>query len=115
MRNLSNKCVLITGAGHGLGRELALAFAETGAELIVTDLNLGGAEETKDLIRQAGGQADAHALDVTDLEMIGDLRRRLHAQRGPIDLLVNNAGIAHGGPFLEVPVEKHLATCSVNT
>jgi short-subunit dehydrogenase len=46
--------------------------------------------------------------------MIDDLRQRLHAAGGPIDILVNNAGIAHGGPFLDVPINKHLATYRVN-
>jgi all-trans-retinol dehydrogenase (NAD+) len=114
MRNLSHKRVLITGAGHGLGRELALAFAGTGAEVIATDRNLAGAEETNELIRKAGGRAESYALDVTALEMIDDLRQRLHAAGGPIDILVNNAGIAHGGPFLDVPIDKHLATYRVN-
>jgi len=114
MRNLSHKRVLITGAGHGLGRELALAFAGTGAEVIATDRNLAGAEETNELIRKAGGRAESYALDVTALEMIDDLRQRLHAAGGPVDILVNNAGIAHGGPFLDVPIDKHLATYRVN-
>jgi short-subunit dehydrogenase len=114
MRNLSHKRVLITGAGHGLGRELALAFAGNGAEVIATDRNLAGAEETNELIRKAGGRAESYALDVTALEMIDDLRQRLHAAGGPIDILVNNAGIAHGGPFLDVPIDKHLATYRVN-
>ena len=114
MRNLSHKRDLITGAGHRLGRELALAFAGTGAEVIATDRNLAGAEETNELIRKAGGRAESYALDVTALEMIDDLRQRLHAAGGPVDILVNNAGIAHGGPFLDVPIDKHLATYRVN-
>lgn len=115
MRNLAQKRVLLTGAGHGLGRELALAFASAGAEVVATDVNLAGVEETAAQIRQAGGQASAAALDVTSLEMIREFRERLHAERGPIDVLINNAGIVRGGPFLDVPVEGHLATYRVNT
>ena len=114
MRNLANKRILITGAGHGLGRDLARTFAKAGAEVVVTDCNLAGAEETAQRIQGAGGKAAAYALDVTDLDAIGQLRDRLHAELGPIDVLVNNAGIAHGGPFLDVPIEKHWATYRVN-
>ncbi|HVW38528.1 MAG TPA: SDR family oxidoreductase [Pirellulales bacterium] len=114
MQDLANKRILISGAGHGLGRDMARAFAKAGAEIIVTDLNLAGAEETAKLISADGGRAAAYALDVTDLEAIRQLRERLHAEHGPIDVLVNNAGVAFGGTFLEVPVERHLATYKVN-
>jgi short-subunit dehydrogenase len=114
MKDLAKKRILITGAGHGLGRDMAQAFGRAGAEVIVTDLNLAGAEETARKVTASGGQAAAYALDVTDVEAIRQFRERLNAERGPIDVLVNNAGIAHGGPFLEVPVEKHLATYRVN-
>lgn len=114
MRDLANKRVAITGAGHGLGRDLARAFAKAGAELIVTDRNLGGAEETARLIDADGGRAAAYALDVTDLDAIRQFRERLHAEHGPIDVLVNNAGVAFGGTFLDVPLENHLATYRVN-
>ncbi|HVX62255.1 MAG TPA: SDR family NAD(P)-dependent oxidoreductase [Pirellulales bacterium] len=115
MRNLAQKRVLITGGGHGLGRELAAAFASAGAEMVVTDINSAGAEETADRIRQAGGQAVSRLLDVADVEMIRAFRQQLHAERGPIDVLINNAGIVRGGPFLDVPVEGHLDTYRVNT
>lgn len=114
MRNLANKRILITGAGHGLGRDIARTFAKAGAELVVTDCNLAGVEETAKLIQSEGGKAAAYALDVTDLDAIRQFRERLHAERGPIDVLINNAGIAHGGAFLDVPIEQHLATYRVN-
>jgi short-subunit dehydrogenase len=114
MQDLANKRILITGAGHGLGRDMARTFAKAGAEIIVTDLNLAGAEETAKRISADGGRAAAYALDVTDLDAIRQLRERLHAEHGPIDVLVNNAGVAFGGTFLEVPVERHLATYKVN-
>jgi len=115
MRDLAKKRILITGGGHGLGRDLAQAFAKAGAEMIVTDRNLEGAEETAKRIQADGGGAAAYALDVTDVDAIGRFRDRLHAERGPIDVLINNAGIAHGGTFLDVPVESHLATYRVNS
>ncbi|HUY93425.1 MAG TPA: SDR family NAD(P)-dependent oxidoreductase [Pirellulales bacterium] len=114
MRDLANKRIAISGAGHGLGRDMARAFAKAGAEIIVTDRNLAGAEETARLIEADGCRAAAYALDVTDLDAIRQFRERLHAERGPIDVLINNAGVAYGGAFLDVPVENHLATYRVN-
>lgn len=114
MQNLEHKRILVTGAGHGLGRDIACAFARAGAEVIATDRNPAGAEETAKLIEAERGCAAAYALDVTDLDAIRQFREQLHAERGPIDVLVNNAGVAFGGAFLDVPVENHLATYRVN-
>jgi all-trans-retinol dehydrogenase (NAD+) len=114
MRDLNGKLVLITGAGHGLGREMALAFAATGARVIATDLAADRAAETQAMVRKAGGQATAFALDVTDNAMIVAVRDRVHSEQGALEVLVNNAGVAFGGPFLDVPLEEHHATYRVN-
>lgn len=114
MRDLKEKRVLITGAGHGLGREMAREFAAAGAEVIVTDRDAERAEQTVEIVRQAGGRAVGYPLDIANLEMIGAVRRQVLAEHGPPDVLINNAGIAHGGTFLEVPVERHHATYRVN-
>ncbi len=114
MRDLNDKRVLLTGAGHGLGREMALAFAAAGAQVVVTDRAADRVEQTVEAVRHAGGRAVGYPLDITDNGMIGDVRRRLLAEHGPPDLLINNAGIAHGGAFLDVPLEQHHATYRVN-
>jgi all-trans-retinol dehydrogenase (NAD+) len=114
MRDLTDKRVLITGGGSGIGRSLAFRFAREGADLHVADLNPGAAEEVARAIVARGGRARAWSLDVTDRAAVVEVRRRLFDQAGPIDVLVNNAGIFHGGPFLDVPLEQHMATCSVN-
>jgi all-trans-retinol dehydrogenase (NAD+) len=114
MRDLNGKNMLITGAGHGLGREIALAFAAAGVNVIVTDISPSTADETLEMLRQAGGQGAAYALDVTDNAAIVSLRDRIHSQHGPLDVLVNNAGVAYGGAFLDVPLEQHHATYRVN-
>ncbi len=114
MRNLAGKRILITGAGHGLGRELSRLFAQAGAEIVVTDYREDAAQETATMVRDAGGKAAAYAMDVSDPEAVARARQRILAEQGPPDVVVNNAAVVHGGPFLEVPIEGHLATVRVN-
>lgn len=115
MTTLEGKRVFITGGGSGIGRSLALRFAREGAALHLADINLAAAEEVCAEVAASGGRAKAWQLDVTSAAQIADLRRRLTGESGPVDVLVNNAGIVHGGAFLEVPVERHEATLRVNT
>jgi short-subunit dehydrogenase len=93
---------------------MALAFSATGASVIVTDYAAPRVEETLTLVRQAGGRGAGYPLDVTDNAMILAVRERVHAEHGPLDVLVNNAGVAYGGAFLDVPLEEHHATYRVN-
>ena len=90
---LEDKVALITGAGRGIGRAVALAFAAEGARIAVTGRNTerlaGGVEE----IRAGGGQAQAYALDVTSVEDAPRVVEQVLADWGRIDLLVNNAGV----------------------
>ena len=111
---LAGKRVFITGAGHGLGREMALAFTSAGAEIVATDLVAGDAHATAAMVREAGGCAHAYSLDVCDNQRVLDVRREVLADAGPADVLINNAGIAHGGRFLDVPLDQHHATYRVN-
>lgn len=114
MKNLQGKRALITGAGHGLGRELAKVFAAAGVEIIATDCRAETAGETAQIVRSAGGKAAGYAMDVTDREAVRQVRERIAAEYGPLDLVINNAAIVNGGPFLDVPIEGHLATMQVN-
>lgn len=114
MRDLKDKRIVITGAGHGLGRHMALVFGAAGASVVVTDRAADRAEQTAQMVQQAGGRAVSYALDITNHELIGEVRRRLLDEQGPPDILINNAGIAHGGTFLDVPLEQHHATYRVN-
>ncbi len=102
--------VLITGAGHGLGLAIAETFARAGANVIVTDLDTARVKQAVAKLPDAGG----YTLDVTNGEQIAEVRARVLAEHGPIDVLVNNAGIVFGGAFLDVPLAKHLTTVNVN-
>jgi short-subunit dehydrogenase len=66
-------------------------------------------------LRAAGAEARGYRLDVTDAGAIRGARQLILEEGGPIDVLVNNAGVVFGGPFLDVPIEKHLLTYRVNT
>lgn len=114
MRTLQGKRVLITGAATGIGRSLALRFAEEGARLLLTDIDEEQLRVTGEDLRTAGHDVWEHPLDVTDTDQIHGLHDAVHRQGGPIDVLVNNAGVVFGGPFLAVPLEQHLATYRVN-
>lgn len=115
MRTLAGKRVLITGGGSGIGRSLAHRFAREGAEVALADLNAEAADQVAGDIRRQHGHADAFALDVTDAVAIARVRQEISAGGRPIDVLVNNAGVVHGGAFLDVPLDRHLATYRVNT
>ncbi|BBX20171.1 oxidoreductase [Mycolicibacterium duvalii] len=92
---MTSRRVLITGAGQGVGRGLALAFAEAGAEVVVNDLHRQRAELVADEIEAAGGAAVPVAFDVCDYEAVV----AAVAQAGPVDVLINNAGNAGADGF----------------
>lgn len=93
--------VVITGAGSGIGRATALEFAERGAEVIATDIDLQAAERTAQLAGTLGPRASAYLLDVSDdgaVEKFGTVLRENH---GIPDIVINNAGVGVAGPFLD--------------
>ena len=89
---------LVTGAGRGIGRGCALALAEAGAEVVAAARTGPELDSLVAEIAGKGGRAEARVCDVTD----GDAVRRLFAGLGRLDVLVNNAGTAVPGPFLEL-------------
>jgi NAD(P)-dependent dehydrogenase (short-subunit alcohol dehydrogenase family) len=92
-RLLAGRLALITGAGQGNGRALALGLAQAGARVVATDMNQGTVEETAKSIRSEGGEAWSFGLDVTSLAGCEALAKRVEMEIGTVDLLVNNAGI----------------------
>jgi all-trans-retinol dehydrogenase (NAD+) len=106
--------VLITGGAQGIGRELALGFAAEGAEVIISDINEDKLEQTRKEVEARGVTCRAYQADVTNPDSVLKMRDQLHKDTGPINVLVNNAGVVFGGPFLEVPLEQHFKTYRVN-
>jgi short-subunit dehydrogenase len=115
VQTLRGKRVLITGGASGIGKAIAQRFAREGAELVLVDLNEPLLQETAREIAGTGVKVATYKLDVTDNAGILALRDRVNKDGGPIDVLVNNAGLVFGGPFLDVPLDKHFLTYKVNT
>ncbi|MDB2325117.1 SDR family oxidoreductase [Alphaproteobacteria bacterium] len=100
------KTVVITGAGIGIGRASAIAFGRAGYRVIVTDiLDDEGASAVKE-IKDAGGEAEFHKLDVTSTENANSVIATIEAAYGAIDTIVCNAGIAHKVPLEKMTDEK---------
>ena len=93
MFSLKNKIALITGGGSGIGKAISVCFAKQGAEVHIIELNANAAQETVDDIVNAGGKAFAHGCDVSNQEQV----QQVFATIRNLNILVNNAGIAHIG------------------
>ena len=104
---------LVTGAGRGIGKAIALALAREGADVAIADLNREGAEKTAGEVRDLGRRAFASACDVGEHSAVQGLAADAIGALGKIDVLVNNAGVAKAQPFLEITPENwenHLRT-----
>ncbi len=97
-RSLSGKVVAITGAARGIGKATATALVRKGCKVAIGDLDVAVAEETA---KELGGGTIALPLDVTDRASFGSFLDEAEKQLGPLDVLVNNAGIMPVGPFVE--------------
>lgn len=101
---LQNRVALVTGGGRGIGRAIALALAAEGARVVVTARTVAELDEVVGTIRQRGGQATALAADLADRSAPGRLVAETTTAQGPVEILVNNAGIgssANPRPIVE--------------
>jgi len=95
MQNFKDKITVITGAGSGIGRALALAFGKRGAQLALNDFDSVGLAETSELLRQQGVQNIlTSAFDVADRKAMNDFAQSIKEQWGNAHIIINNAGIA---------------------
>lgn len=102
---------LVTGAAQGIGYACAEALAETGTRMILTDINGPGAQEAADKL---GGGAVAITCDMGDPAQIEAMFDQAEAEVGAVSILVNNAGVALPGDFLETSVEQFQTVLDVN-
>jgi len=107
---LDGRRALVTGASSGIGLAAAAALAEAGAELVLVARRAAELQAVCDAIRAEGGQAEARALDITDL----DATAGMVAQDGPFDVLVNAAGMARHSQALDTAVADYDAVMGLN-
>lgn len=104
---LDGQVAVVTGAGQGMGREIAIGLAAAGAKVVVADVNMQTTEETAALITQQGGTAWSVLWDVSDPDQAKQVAARVYELAGDASILVNNAGIHRRGQFGE---ESHFGT-----
>jgi NADP-dependent 3-hydroxy acid dehydrogenase YdfG len=96
---LRGRVAVVTGAGGGIGRAIAIALAQRGCHLALVDIDAAGLAEAVRASEALGVRAASHCMDVTDRAAVAALPEAVRAAHGRVDLLVNNAGVALGGTF----------------
>jgi NAD(P)-dependent dehydrogenase (short-subunit alcohol dehydrogenase family) len=112
--DLSGRVAIVTGAGRGIGREIALALARAGADIAIAEIEADAASSCADEIRALGRQALVVQADVRQSDSAEAMAARVEQELGPIAILVNNAGIARNTPAEETPDDEWRQIVDVN-
>jgi NAD(P)-dependent dehydrogenase (short-subunit alcohol dehydrogenase family) len=111
---LQGQVAIVTGAGRGIGRATALELARLGADIVVAELDAGGADKTAALVKDLGRRAAVVPTDVTKRADLATMVEQTRAAFGRIDVLVNNAGIYRAAATLDVTEEHWDAIMTIN-
>ena len=106
MKTFKDKVAVITGAGSGMGRYLAILLAKDGADIVACDVNKETLDETVEMLRKHNVSVSSHLLDVADKEAIEALPQKVLDQHGKVDLVFNNAGVSTGKHFKDMEEEN---------
>ncbi len=105
IRTLRDKTAVVTGAGSGIGKETALAFARRGANLAICDVNDAGLAHTAEQARGLGREVLARRVDVAKRHEMREFAAAVHARVAAVDILMNNAGVGLGAGFLDTSLD----------
>jgi 3-oxoacyl-[acyl-carrier protein] reductase len=105
MNQLADKIAVVTGAGRGIGRAIALKFAGEGADVVCVSRTPDNSQKVADEVRALGRKAWACAVDVADAKAVAEASEKILAESGKIDILVNNAGITRDGLLMRMSDE----------
>ena len=111
---LDNQTAIVVGGAGGLGAAIARGLAEAGAAVAIADANAGGAKLVADEMLAAGRRALAVAVDVADAGSVETMAAEVESRLGPVDVLVNSAGITHRSPAAEFPEGQWHRVIAVN-
>jgi 3-oxoacyl-[acyl-carrier protein] reductase len=115
MGRLDGRVALVTGAGRGFGRAIALAFGREGADVAVNyNASAAGAKEVVTDLAQLGRRAEAVRADVARADQVGAMVDQVLARFGRLDILVNNAGVMTRGQFIDAPIESYESMFAIN-
>ncbi len=102
MKQLENQIAVVTGAGRGIGRAIALKFAAEGADIVCISRTAENSARVADEVRVLGRKAWAQAVDVADAKAVADCGERILGETGRVDILVNNAGVTRDGLLMRM-------------
>jgi 3-oxoacyl-[acyl-carrier protein] reductase len=105
MGQLTNQIAVVTGAGRGIGRAIALRFAAEGADVVCVSRTAANSENVANEVRTVGRRAWAHAVDVSDAAAVDAAGEKILAETQRVDILVNNAGITRDGLLMRMSEE----------